>query len=121
MRLHKSEGGGESGETMKCTLQGTDNLSSSKALFEDDVPFPKVGYVSFLEDKCLHCIVKCVVIFQKIHGYSMDIPKRSQAQHACKRISSRSQTMHTFRSLPSGSTCFQVGCQAELDWNLGRS
>ena len=65
----------------------------------------------------LHCEV---VIFQQIHGYSME-KKRSQAQHACKRISSRSQTMHTFRSLPSESTCFQVGCQAELEWNLGES
>ena len=30
------------------TLQGT-NISHQKWHFEDDFPFPKVGYVSFLE------------------------------------------------------------------------
>ena len=30
-----------------CTLQAT-NISPKKGTFEDDFPFPKVGYVSFL-------------------------------------------------------------------------
>ena len=40
-----------------CTLQGT-NISPQKGPFEDDFPFPKVGYVNSLEGNCLVWFVR---------------------------------------------------------------
>ena len=45
------------------TLQGT-NISPKNGMFEDDFPFPKVGYVNFLEGNCcvfLYCVLFVVV------------------------------------------------------------
>ena len=39
---------------VKITLQRT-NISPFEGTFEDDFPFPKVGYVSFLEGTPLRC------------------------------------------------------------------
>ena len=51
------------------TLQGT-NISPQKWHFEDDFPFPKVGYVNFLEGKPIVSLKKifwCLDFFCQFH------------------------------------------------------
>ena len=71
----------------KCTLQGT-NISRFQGTFEDDFPFPQVGYVNSLEGIVLGVDFLLVVLFSciflELDGFEVQTALgRAQRRSAC--------------------------------------